>query len=78
MGNDEILKQTHDLLNKDELKLLSDRMTLDDENKSLSKRAYQYLKLFDKVVHDSDNEDEDTDVKIDDEIVCKWKKTFKA
>ncbi|CAG8488102.1 23485_t:CDS:2 [Dentiscutata erythropus] len=75
LGNKEILKQTHDLLNEDELKLLSYRMALVDENKSLSEKALQYLKLFDKIVPYSDNEEEEeTDFNIDDEMVLKIEK----
>ncbi|CAG8725082.1 16036_t:CDS:10, partial [Gigaspora margarita] len=71
LSDKEILNKVHDLLDINELKLLFNKMTMVDENKSLSEKARQYLNLFDQIMPFSDNGDEDSDIKIDDETVLK-------
>ncbi|CAG8744458.1 9771_t:CDS:2, partial [Funneliformis caledonium] len=50
LGNNEMMKQTHELLCEDELKMLSERLTLNDENNHISTKAHEYLALFDQII----------------------------
>ncbi|RHZ75344.1 hypothetical protein Glove_216g97 [Diversispora epigaea] len=84
LGNRVILNQTHDLLNEDKLKLLFDRLTLDNENDLLSKNTLQYLSLFDQIIEEyPDDEEDDNDVvikkniQIENEIILKMEKEIK-
>ncbi|CAG8628821.1 2134_t:CDS:2 [Dentiscutata erythropus] len=69
MKNREILNEVHNLLDAEELKLLYDRLSPQSEDKYLSKKALQYLSLFDQNSEGySDNEE------IEDEIILEMKK----
>jgi len=50
LGDNEMIKQTHELLCEDELKMLSERLTLNDENNHISTKAHEYLALFDQII----------------------------
>jgi len=41
LGDNEMIKQIHELLCEDELKMLSERLTLDDENDHISTKAHE-------------------------------------
>ncbi|CAG8538366.1 12724_t:CDS:2, partial [Racocetra fulgida] len=68
MKNQEILNEVHNLLDAEELKLLYDRLSSESEDKYLSKKALQYLSLFNQDCEGySDNEE------IEDEIILEMK-----
>nr|CAG8444363.1 2492_t:CDS:2 [Entrophospora candida] len=62
----EILSEVYSLLNDEELKLLFDRLSLEDESKYMSTKSLEYMTLFDKIIYDYLRDEND-----DDEIVEK-------
>ncbi|KAF0555061.1 hypothetical protein F8M41_018104 [Gigaspora margarita] len=52
-----ILNQVHNLLEDSELESLFKRLSLEDENKHMSKTAREYMMLFDQIIEESSEED---------------------
>jgi len=67
LGNKEILTQVHELLDKNELKLLYNRLVLDNENMYIGEKLYKYLELFDQIIEKEKNENLKDD-KVMDEV----------
>ncbi|CAG8697971.1 16284_t:CDS:2 [Funneliformis caledonium] len=82
LGNKEVLNQVHNLLDKEELEFLFERLSLEDENIHMSKIAREYMMLFDQILEDSSEEEEEGDAggdvengfKIEDEAVSEMEK----
>ncbi|RIA90127.1 hypothetical protein C1645_823748 [Glomus cerebriforme] len=76
LRNKEILTQVHELLDEDELKLLYNRLVLDDENMYIDEKTHKYLELFDQIIEEEERDenledDEVLDGVADNELVDK-------
>ncbi|CAI2185338.1 8260_t:CDS:2 [Funneliformis geosporum] len=69
MKNQEILNEVHNLLDAEELKLLHDRLSSENEDKYLSIKSLQYLSLFDQNSEGYSDSEE-----VEDEIISEMKK----
>nr|CAG8439580.1 11500_t:CDS:2 [Entrophospora candida] len=77
----EILSEVYSLLNDEELKLLFDRLSLEDESKYMSTKSLEYMTLFDKIIYDYLRDENDDDeivekkfIELKDEAISKMEK----
>ncbi|CAG8727337.1 18339_t:CDS:2 [Gigaspora margarita] len=56
LGNKDTMRQVHDLLDEDELKLLFRRLLLDEEEVHIDEKKRKYLEPFDQIIDEENKE----------------------